>query len=565
MFNNRRFPDLRKYLFAVILVAIAASVYLVLKSAFEMHIPFVTFYPVVIFVVLFGGLGPALFAMVLSAVTAALLAPQSICLGGLLVRVAGFCISGILSAIIAHRLERARVEQVRRETDVRLHRFYETGLLGVVYWDMDGKVFDANDKFLEMTGYSRADLAAGRIDLVDMTPPQYRQQGLRAIKELKETGVSSRPFERDFVRKDGTRVSVLMAAAMTDESRVSGIAFVLDASERKRAQTALLDSEDRFRTMADAIPQLAWIADGDGHVFWYNQRWYDYTGTTPEEMEGRDWRSVHDPEAMEQARTQWQSCIDTGVPFEMTLPIRGDEGRFRLFLTRVMPLKDASGRVIQWFGTATDVTEAKRLEEELRGSRDNLERLVQERTEQVRWEVMVAEHERDRLMTLIDGMAQAVWVSDVEGRVVLANAVARSQAAQVGLDENDLRNVRNMSFKMAAVDGKPLDMESLISASRNEALHGLEIMVRNIKTGEPFYRRLSVSPIFNRKNHLEGRIAIVQDITAEKKAEEETSRLEEQLRQAQKMEAIGTLAGGIAHDFNNMLAIIMGNAESDYG
>ena len=148
-------------------------------------------------------------------------------------------------------------------------------------------------------------------------------------------------------------------------------------TERKRAEEALKDSEERFRTMANAIPQLAWIARGDGYIYWYNQRWYDYTGTTPEDMEGWGWQSVHDPEVLPQVLEQWRASIATGRPFDMVFPLRGSDGQFRQFLTRVMPMKDADGQVIQWFGTNTDITERQRAEEALRRSYQRLDLLAE--------------------------------------------------------------------------------------------------------------------------------------------------------------------------------------------
>jgi PAS domain S-box-containing protein len=142
----------------------------------------------------------------------------------------------------------------------------------------------------------------------------------------------------------------------------------------QRADEELRQSEERFRTMANAIPQLAWIAKSDGYIFWYNQRWYDYTGTTPEEMEGWGWQSVHDPEMLPKVLEQWKAAIATGKPFDMVFPLRGSDGQFRPFLTRVMPLKGAGGQVIQWFGTNTDITERKRAEEALREAQRDLNR-----------------------------------------------------------------------------------------------------------------------------------------------------------------------------------------------
>jgi len=107
--------------------------------------------------------------------------------------------------------------------------------------------------------------------------------------------------------------------------------------------------------MANSIPQLAWIARADGFITWYNQRWYDYTGTVPEQMEGWGWQSVHNPRSLPNVVEQWTRSIADGRSFEMEFPLRGADGRFRRFLTRAMPFKDADGRVVQWFGTNTDV------------------------------------------------------------------------------------------------------------------------------------------------------------------------------------------------------------------
>jgi PAS domain S-box-containing protein len=132
-----------------------------------------------------------------------------------------------------------------------------------------------------------------------------------------------------------------------------------DVTERKRAEDELRLSEDRFRTMANAMPQLAWMAHADGFIYWYNQRWYEYTGTTPDQVEGWGWQSVQDPQMLPTVLEQWRASIATGEPFEMIFPLKRADGVFGLFLTRMVPFRDAQGIIIQWFGTNTDITESE--------------------------------------------------------------------------------------------------------------------------------------------------------------------------------------------------------------
>src|SRR5208283_3490061 len=131
------------------------------------------------------------------------------------------------------------------------------------------------------------------------------------------------------------------------------------SEELRKAYKTMQESEERFRTMANAIPQLAWIAHPDGYIYWYNERWYSYTGTTSEQMDGWGWQSVHDPAMLPLVLEKWKASIATGQMFDMEFPLRGADGIFRTFLTRVLPMKDNAGNVLQWFGTNTDVTERK--------------------------------------------------------------------------------------------------------------------------------------------------------------------------------------------------------------
>ena len=154
------------------------------------------------------------------------------------------------------------------------------------------------------------------------------------------------------------------------------VALVQDITERKKAERALSESERQFRTLADTIPNLAWMAYADGHTFWYNRRWYDYTGSTPEAVMGWGWQSVHDPELLPKVLQRWRYCIQTGELFEMVYPLRSANGTFRPFLTRVVAIRDSAGTVARWFGTNTDIDEQKQVEEALRRANRDLEEVA---------------------------------------------------------------------------------------------------------------------------------------------------------------------------------------------
>jgi len=112
-----------------------------------------------------------------------------------------------------------------------------------------------------------------------------------------------------------------------------------DITELKLAEKALRERDEQFRTLANSMPNLAWWANGDGYITWYNRRWYEYTGTTPEQMEGWGWQSVHDPEMLPLVMERWTASIATGELFDMEFPLRGADGVFRTFLTRMQPVR----------------------------------------------------------------------------------------------------------------------------------------------------------------------------------------------------------------------------------
>jgi PAS domain S-box-containing protein len=169
----------------------------------------------------------------------------------------------------------------------------------------------------------------------------------------------------------------LMSVTPLPTSRGGAVIAHLDITARKQAEAKLAEQQAQFLTLAESIPQLAWMAGPNGYIHWYNRRWYEYTGTTPEQMEGWGWRSVHDPSVLPQVLERWQASLNTGNPFEMVFPLRGADGVYRPFLTRVMPQRNQEGQIIQWFGTNTDIDEVKRVEAALRQSEQRARFLAQ--------------------------------------------------------------------------------------------------------------------------------------------------------------------------------------------
>ncbi len=145
-----------------------------------------------------------------------------------------------------------------------------------------------------------------------------------------------------------------------------------EITERKRIEAALQASERQFHTMAASIPQLVWMAEADGRIFWFNRHWYDYTGMRSGDREARDWQTFLAPDSGHAARRCWTGSLKAGTALEMEVPLLGGDGQYRPFLTRAIPLRDATSTVYRWIGTHIDISEQRRREEHIRFIVDEL-------------------------------------------------------------------------------------------------------------------------------------------------------------------------------------------------
>ncbi len=398
-----------------------------------------------------------------------------------------------LAMTIAHQLSfsiaRTRGEASLRESEARYRAIIETTPECVKLVAPDGALLHMNSSGLAMVGADCFETLEGA-SIYDVIAPEHRE----AFKALNEAVCAGNrgSLEFDIIGLNGVRRHMETHAApfRNPDGTTVQLAVTRDVSERKRAEERQRKSDAEFRALADNIHQFTWMTDATGWIYWYNKRWFDYTGTTLEQMQGWGWQRVHHPDHVDRVTAQFKKHIASGEPWEDTFPLRGKDGEYRWFLSRALPIRDERGHIVRWFGTNTDITER-----------------------------LVAEEVRQKFISIVENSGDAIVSKDLNGVITSWNKGAE----------------RLFGYKAEEIVGKsiltliPPEYQSeepgiIDRIRRGESLSHYET-IRQRKNGERIHISLTVSPIKDALGRIVGASKIARDITERKRSEEQRTLL----------------------------------------
>jgi PAS domain S-box-containing protein len=363
--------------------------------------------------------------------------------------------------------QRKQAEAARREIEERFRAIFQQAAMGVAQVNLDGKVVMMNDRYCEVLGYTRDELLG--TTLMDKTHPDDVEGVLANRSRLLSGESSAYSMEMRCVRKDQTIMWVRLFGSLVRDGEARPryfIAMVADITERKRAEAALRESEERFRNMADTAPVMIWISDLDKRCTFFNNPWLDFTGRTIEQELGNGWINGMHPEDLDRCRATYDSSFEAHRRFQMEYRLRRADGEYRWLLNNGTPLY-RGGDFAGFIGSCIDITDQKLIEEQLRASEARL--MEAQRLAKVgSWErhldadIIYWSDEMSRILgapklpSSFPDFLKCVHPKDRE-KILEADRTLRSTAAPV---ETEYRIIRP--------DGEVRHVRSIVEAIRND-------------------------------------------------------------------------------------------------
>ncbi|HEX4769288.1 MAG TPA: PAS domain S-box protein [Bryobacteraceae bacterium] len=270
--------------------------------------------------------------------------------------------------------ERKRAERAPR----LLSAIIDSSDDAIISKDLTGVITSWNKSAERLFGYT-AEEAIGQT-VANLLIPEDRQQEEPNILARLARGERVDHFETVRRRKDGSLIDISLTISPVKNAHgviVGASKIARDISESKRIQSALLESEARFRQLAETMPQIVWTAQPDGIVDYYNERWFQFTGFGRTELPDAGWERILHPDDLPRTRESWQAAVHSGQPYNNEYRLLDQpENRWRWFIARAVPVRNLSGNIVKWFGTCTDIDEQKHVQEELRRANEDLEQFA---------------------------------------------------------------------------------------------------------------------------------------------------------------------------------------------
>ncbi len=389
-----------------------------------------------------------------------------------------------LEGFIQDVTEQRRTEQALRESEDRFLAFFNGGMVGMLFGDVHGRILRANDEFLRIVGYTREDVEAGTLRWDSMTPPEYGPVDERGRAEARVQG-SCTPYEKQYIKKDGSRVWVLVGYVLRGLGHEETVAFVLDLTERKRAERAVRESQERYRLLRDEASDLLIFSRPDGTILEANAAVEKTYGYCQDELRNMNVRDLRAPERKDSVYTDIDGSISKGGALYDTVHQRKDGTTFPVEISAKGALIGDESVV---FAVIRDTTERKKAQEALAGS------------------------ER-RYRMLFERNLAGVYRSTAAGQVIDCNeAFARMFGYQ---SPEEVKHHRAESFY-----AYPADRDPFLARLRQEGtLMNLESRGRR-KDGAPIWMLENVSLLKDEETGEEIIEGTIFDITERKQAEE---------------------------------------------